>query len=285
MADGSAAHSKSRSAAEDGDSRCAPGRTTRAPPMPGWPPCAVRRHRLSRPAADQSPWPMPSRTASIRSKSCCEGGTLQRGQALLAQHDACIVGGARPGGAMACRDAGVGATGRLAECGHWRRGSGSVAWRRQAAVAGSKKQSARMPTCSVRAVAASKVRSRRDRRSCRATGPVPPRQHRAPSNCAAARVPEARPQPCARRIGRMSSSWPRRRSASTSSGIPIGWHQHTFERSDGSMLVLDHASDRSEGTIGDMPGDGAAELSRRNAPRRTGRAGGTMGVPACRTGH
>ena len=48
------------------------------------------------------------------------------------------------------------------------------------------------------------------------------------------------------------------------------------------MLVLDHAGDRSEGTIGDMPGDGAAELSCRDAPRRASwiwRNGGMAGGP------
>jgi hypothetical protein len=44
------------------------------------------------------------------------------------------------------------------------------------------------------------------------------------------------------------------------------------------MLVLDHAGDRAERTIGDMPGDGAAELSCGDAPRDTRRVGWDDGL-------
>jgi hypothetical protein len=34
-----------------------------------------------------------------------------------------------------------------------------------------------------------------------------------------------------------------------------------FERGDTGVLVLDHAGNRAEGPVGDMPGDGAAKLA------------------------
>ena len=38
------------------------------------------------------------------------------------------------------------------------------------------------------------------------------------------------------------------------------------------MLVLDHAGDRAERAVGDVPGDGAAELAGGDPPGQIGRA-------------
>src|SRR3546814_8181439 len=40
-----------------------------------------------------------------------------------------------------------------------------------------------------------------------------------------------------------------------------------FERGDRGVLVLDHAGDGAERTVGDVPRDRAPELPRRDAPR------------------
>ena len=142
------------------------------------------------------------------------------------------------------------------------------------------------PTCNVRARLASMVRKPcSDVQTSPESGPkFRPLWHPSSSICAARRdqrdlfqLGAHRNRSANRRAGRDGVRFrPPAEAGSARTSI-------AFECSDGGMLVLDHAGDRAERTVGDVPSDGAAELSCRDAPRRASRIGGMAGCRRSRT--